>query len=159
MKIRFMKKQNGFMVTDAMLAILILIMFTGIITSLIYNIVLTTKKIKISSQEIAYITDVLNHANIIRYDEVTTENLISYINTKTDTVNSLSAGTDTSTLVTPYKMSINVQTYEPKDTSIEKRDLIKIITVKVECTLAKKTYSIEMKTLREIKDFELQMLF
>lgn len=155
MKAKFSKKQNGFVVSDAILAILVLIMFTGIITSLIYNVILTSKRIKISSQEIAYITDVFNHVDLMNYDEVTAQNLISYVNQKSDSRNSLSAGYNTYGLWTPYRMSINVETYKPTDETIEQKDLIKIINIKVECTLGKKTYSTEMNTMRKIKDIEL----
>lgn len=158
MKAKFIKEQKGFVMSDALLAVLILIMFTGLITSLIYNIVLTSKRIKINSQEIAYITEVFNYAEIIDYEEVTTQNLIEYINEKEDTKEFLSAGTNSYNLTTPYKMTIKVDTYEPEDATFEKKDLIKIITVDVECTLAKKTYSINMKSLRKIKNVELDAL-
>ena len=85
METKFLKRQKGFVVSEAILAILILIMFTGIITSLIYNIVLTSKRIKISSQEIAYITDIFNHIEIMNYEDVTTENLMAYVNGKDET--------------------------------------------------------------------------
>lgn len=87
MKSKVLKKQSGFVVSEAILAILILIMFTGIISSLIYNIVLTSKRIKISSQEIAHITELFNHVQIIKYDDVTTDKLIEYVNSKEETKN------------------------------------------------------------------------
>lgn len=159
MKAKSLEKQNGFVVTEAILAILILLMFTGIITSLIYNIVLNSKKIKISSQEIAYITDVFNHAEIMKYNDITTEKLIAYVNSKAETKKSLSAGQDLSTLRTPYKMKIEVETYVPENKTNGTRDLVKTIKVRVECVLAKKTYSTEMSTVRQIKDLELEELF
>ena len=158
METKFLKRQTGFVVSEAILAILILIMFTGIITSLIYNIVLTSKRIKISSQEIAYITDIFNHIEIMNYEDVTTENLMAYVNGKDETRNLLSAAQNISTLTTPYKMKIEVETYIPTDKSNGTKDLVKTINVKVECTLAKKTYSTEMSTVRKIKDSELEKL-
>lgn len=46
-------------------------------------------------------------------------------------------------------MKIEVETYKPEDITNGTRDLVKTITVRVECTLANKTYSTEMTTLRE----------
>lgn len=158
MKTKLIKKQDGFMVSEAIIAILIVIMFAGIIASLMYNIVLTSRRIKINSKEIEYVTGVLNYTNLISYDEVTTENLIAYINEKTENKDLISAGENISELTTPYKMSIDVQSYEPTDTTIEKKDLIKTIKVRVECKFGKKTYSTEMSTLRKIKDTELRIL-
>ena len=72
--------------------------------------------------------------------------------------NLLSAAQNISTLTTPYKMKIEVETYIPTDKSNGTKDLVKTINVKVECTLAKKTYSTEMSTVRKIKDSELEKL-
>ena len=55
-------------------------------------------------------------------------------------------------------MKIEVETYIPTDKSNGTKDLVKTINVKVECTLAKKTYSTEMSTVRKIKDSELEKL-
>ena len=142
------KKQEGFVVSDAILAILILIMFTGIITSLIYNIVVTSKKIKINSEQLACITDVFNYAEKLAYDEVTAEKLISYVNEKSGNNNLLTAGSDIAELTTPYKMSIKVEKYNETEGNTEKKDLIKIITLKVETKLSKKNYTTEMKMLK-----------
>jgi len=149
------KKQEGFVVSDAILAILILIMFTGIITSLIYNIVVTSKKIKINSEQLACITDVFNYAEKLAYDEVTAEKLISYVNEKSGNNNLLTAGSDIAELTTPYKMSIKVEKYNETEGNTEKKDLIKIITLKVETKLSKKNYTTEMKMLKKVNKEEL----
>lgn len=151
----FIKKQNGFVVSDAILAILILIMFTGLITSLIYNIIVTSKKIKINSQQVTYITDVFNYAERLAYNDVTTENLIKYVNEKNETKNSLTAGIENSNLQTPYKMIIKVEKYNETEGNTEKEDLIKIITLKVETELSKKTYTTQMKMLKKVNSEEL----
>lgn len=158
MKAKFIKKQNGFVVSDAMLAMLILMMFTGIITSLIYNIVLTSKRIKINSQEIAYITEVFNYAEQISYSNVTADILISHVNAKSDTNKFVTAGKTTAGLETPYKMTIEVEKYNETAGNTDKKDLLKTIKIKVECTLSKKTYSTEMSTLRKVKENEIQSI-
>lgn len=145
MKTKLMKKQNGFVISDAILAVLILIMFTSIITSLIYNIVLTSRKIKLNSQQIADITAIFNYAEKIKYDDVTTENLVSYINSQGNS--SVSAGTDASELTNPYKLIISVQKYNETEGNTDKEDILKIVTVTAECELSGKTYTTEMQAL------------
>lgn len=156
MNLKILKKQNGFVMSDAILAILILIMCTSIITSLVYNIILNSKAVKIASQEIAYITELFNEAEIMDYEQITTDSLIGYVNQRSDSAELLSAGEDFSTLTTPYKMVIDVQKYVPVDKTNGEKDLIKIIKAKVQCSLGKKTYSMEMSTLRKIKNAELE---
>lgn len=153
MQTRFIKKQNGFVVSDAILAFLILVMFTGIITSLIYNIVLTSKKIKINSQQLADITDIFNYAERMDYADVTTENLIRYINEKGNA--SVSAGTNSNSIATPYKLIISVQKYNETEGNTDKEDIIKIIQVRAECELAGKTFTTEIKALRKMTPEEL----
>lgn len=148
MKSKCIKKQNGFVISDAILAIIILIMFTSIITSLIYNIVLTSKRIKLNSKQIADITDIFSYAEQIQYDDVTTENLIAYVNNKGN--ETISAGTEAGALSTPYKLIISVQKYNETEGNIDKEDIIRIITVKAECNLAGKTYETEMSALRKM---------
>ena len=155
MKKQKIKQQNGFVISDAMLAILMLVMFVGIITSLIYNIVLTSKKIKINSQEISYVTDVLNYAQRISYQDVSTEKLVEYVNRKEDNTDRITASDTKSGLKTPYKMSISVENYNQTPGNTEKEDIMKIITVNVECKLSGKIYSTEMKSLRKIKNAEM----
>lgn len=150
-----LKKQDGFVVSDAILAILILIMFTGIIVSLIYNIIVTSKKIKINSEQITYITDVFNYAERLAYDEVTTEKLIGYVNEKNETKKLITAGADVTTLKTPYKMTIKVEKYNETEGNTDKEDLIKIITLKVETKLSKKDYITQMKMLKKVTSEEL----
>ena len=55
------KKQNGIVVTDAIIAILIVLLFVGIITSLISKISTEKYKIKINSQQISLATQIFEN--------------------------------------------------------------------------------------------------
>lgn len=146
---------RGIIVSDAILAILLILLFAGLITSLITNIVLESAKIKMNSQHIDFATEVLEYAEKLSYEGVTEQNLIDYINNKTE--DDVSAGTTTDSLTTAYKVAIDVQKYNQTSGNTDKLDIIKIVTVTVTTNLRNKEYSttisgLKKATLDEVQD-------
>ncbi len=79
---QILKKEKGIIVSDAIIAILIILLFVGIIASLIVNIVLESTKIKINSGQLDFATEILEYVENLPYEAVTEENLINYVNNK-----------------------------------------------------------------------------
>ena len=82
MTIKNLKKENGFAGSDALIAVLIITLFTGIIASLLYNIYLSNASLKRMSKANGYIVDVFEYVDKIYYDEVNEDELILYFNKK-----------------------------------------------------------------------------
>ena len=101
------KKQNGIVVTDAIIAILIVLLFVGIITSLISKISTEKYKIKINSQQISLFTQIFEYVEKSSYEDVTQDKLIAYIN-EIDS-GKISAGTSFDTLTTPHNVKVNFE--------------------------------------------------
>ncbi len=144
--IKNLKKQRGIVVSDATIAIMIILLFAGIITTLITNIILEITKMKIYSQQMDYITEIFELAEKTDYEKVTDANLVKCINEKGDTAVSAKVNT-TAGLTTPYKIAIKVEKY--KDIGSKEFDLIKIITVTVENNLQEKSYTTTMSRLKK----------
>ena len=140
------RNNKGIIVSDAIIAILIILLFSGIIISLITNIILESKKMGVNSQEIDYVTDIFEYSDSISYDQVTTTNLIQYINNKD--FDGVSAGTNIENLTTAYRIQIDVQNYNDTTGNTEKIDLIKIIHVKIGYNLGQKEYTYEVSKIR-----------
>lgn len=155
LKIEVLKEKKGVIVSDAIVAILLILLFAGIITSLMVNIVLESSKIKMNSQQIDFATELLEYAQEIPYENVTQDNLISYINNKNQ--EGVSAGETVETLATPYKIAIQVETYIPEDESLPKLDIIKVITITVQSNLNNKTYTTTMSTMKKATTDEVQI--
>jgi len=147
LKIEVLKEKKGVIVSDAIVAILLILLFAGITTSLMVNIVLESSKIKMNSQQIDFATELLEYAQEIPYENVTQDNLISYINNKNQ--EGVSAGETVEALVTPYKIGIQVETYTPEDESLPKLDIIKVVTITVQSDLNNKTYTTTMSTIKK----------
>lgn len=144
---KLIKEQKGIVISDAIVAILIMLLFTGIIVSLIVNIVLESQLIKLNSQQIDFATEVLEYAGTLSYAEVTETKLIEYVNTKN--ADYVSAGTSTESLTTNYKIAIDVQKYNETANNTGKKDIIKIITVTVKTNLDDKEYSTTISSLKK----------
>lgn len=145
-----LKQQKGIVVSDAIVAILIILLFAGIITSIMVNITLESTKIKMNSQQIDFATEIFEYVEGLAYDDVTQDSLINYVNGKNMTVVSAGATIDTvSNTDAPYKIGIQVETYTPSDTSLPELDIVKTITLTIENNLNGKSYSTTMSTIKK----------
>lgn len=144
---RQLKEKKGVVITDAIVAILIILLFTGIITTLITNIILESTKIKMNSQHVDFITEILEYVEQLSYENVTEKNLIDYINNKGE--ENVSADTTLDTLTTAYRIAIKVENYNETEGNTDKLDIIKIITVTLETDINGKEYSTTISSLKK----------
>ena len=153
---KILKKEKGIIVSDAIIAILIILLFVGIITTLIVNIILETTKIKINSGQLDFATEILEYIEELPYEAVTEENLINYINNKNS--EQVSAGTSTAGLTTTYKIGINVQNYNQTAGNEGKLDIIKLVTLTIENNLENKKYSTEITKIKKANMEEVEQI-
>ena len=78
---KFLKNNKGLTGADALLAVALIVLFSGIIATISYNIYIATSSLKRSSKATEYITNVFEHAKKEYYDDVTEEKLVEYFNT------------------------------------------------------------------------------
>ena len=159
MTIKNLKKSNGFAASDALIAILIITLFTGIIASLLYNIYLSNASLKRMSKANGYIVDVFEYVDKIYYDEANQNNLISYFNKKyyykedgttpKEDIEAM-AGTDEGTIDAPFKVIINLKNYSEieGDNSTQELDLVKEITMTVKYKLGNKDQELTIKRIK-----------
>jgi len=132
--------ESGFTGADVLVAIAIITLFTGLITSISYNIYLATSSTQRMSQANSYISDVFAQADKLYYDDVTAngiinttdtsynaDDLILYFNNKYNTNSNSEILASATTLVsggnggwelstslnTPYQIGISMQYYTP----------------------------------------------
>lgn len=150
LKDRRISEQKGIVISDAMVAIAIILLFAGLIITLITNIVFESTKIKINSGQIDVATELLEYVEQLPYESVTQDNLVQYINNKN--LENVSAGNTIETVQNEsatYKIGIHVETYVPEDESLPKLDLIKIVTVTIENNLLDKDYTTTISRLKQ----------
>lgn len=127
-----LKQNKGVTLADAIIAITIFMIFTGLIITISYNIYLQSNFVKRNSSATNYIVDLFEYAQVLEFKDVTTEKLDEYINQKEgiSTLDNSSKG---------YKMKISVKE--------NKEGYIKQIDATVSYKIGKKEKSVTMSTL------------
>lgn len=119
-----LKQNKGITLADTIIAITIFMIFTALVITISYNIYLQSNFIKRNSTATNYIVDLFEYAQSLNFDDVTGDNLNSYVNSKN---------------YKGYTITIN-------DTEI-KEGYIKQIEVTVTYKLGNKENSVSMSTL------------
>lgn len=153
------KQNKGIGLADAIIAIGIFIIFTGIIISISYNIYIQSNFIKRNEQATNYIVEIFEYAQGLVFEDtdpdnapdldnyLNSDNLVQYINDKYDTVNAKSGEYKEETEGGKgYKIFINVYDVNNYDDS-KKTGYIKQVDVTVEYKLGGKVKTVNMATL------------
>lgn len=134
---KYLKKQEGILVSDAIIAILVILLFIGVISSLITNVVLETTKTKMSSRQMDIATEVLEYANKLPYLDTTATTLNNYASELEVANNNI------------YDIEIEVENYNSIPGNEIKENIIKTITVTVTSSLRNKEYSTTISILKK----------
>ena len=157
MAIKNLKKSNGFAASDALIAILIITLVTGIIANLLYNIYLSNASLKRMSKANGYIVDVFEYVDKIYYDEVSEKGLITYFNNKyyyqadgTTPKEDAEAMAESNegAIDIPFKVVISTQNYNQTEGNTNKLDLVKEIEMTVKYKLGNKEQEITVKRIK-----------
>jgi len=148
-----LRDQKGFAASDALIAVLIIVLFSGLIATISYNIYISNSSIKRMSKATNYIVDVFEYIEQVSYDDVTKEKITTYFNKKyyyqedgtTPKSNAEVKMKETNEDInTPYKAEINIVKYNETEGNTEKLDLVKEITMTVRYKLGNKDQEITM---------------
>lgn len=126
------KSNRGATITDVVTGILILILFTGILTTSFYNIYKHNVLIKYNSIAVDYTIKILEYTDRIKYEEVTND-LNNIIKEKFN-------------IQDRFNVKVDVQNYNKDDS--EKEDIIKIVKVTVNYKVAGEGYKYSVEKLK-----------
>lgn len=161
-KIQF-KSNKGFVASDALIAISIIALFSGLIATVSYNIYLANSNIKRMSRANSYISEVFEYANKIYYEDVTEENLAEYFNNKyyysegkvpKQNPEVKIKETPDEKLETPFKIYLEIINYNKTEGNTDKLDLVKQIKISVEYNIGNKHQKIEMTNVKKRENLE-----
>ena len=145
MKIINLKDSNGFGLSDTIVAIVIMMLFTALIVSISYNIYLQSTFVKRNDSATNYIVELFEYANTLPIQNVTTNSLTSYVNNKDEKIEAIAynEGNDPQP-EQGYLMIINVTDVK---TGTGGTVYIKQIDVTVKYRLSKNVKNVTMSTL------------
>lgn len=134
------KQNKGIGLADAIIAVVILMIFTGVIASVSYNIYIQSHFIKRNEQATNYIVEIFEYAQGLLYKDVDSTKMIEYINNKYDNVKAISGEySEDAENLAAYTIFINVKDKYP--------DYIKQIDITVVYKLGGKNNTVNMSTL------------
>lgn len=136
------KGNRGFTTADIVVAIVVMMIFVGMIATLFYNFYLSTTAKNRNAMATNYIVDVIEEIKAMNYDEVQKDTQDS--NSINNLIQQLEA---TKQIPKGYIITGEVQKYNETEGNRDKKDLVKILTIRVEYSLGKKTEKIEISTL------------
>lgn len=153
------KEQKGLAASDALIAVLIIVLFSGLIASISYNIYLSNSSVKRISKATGYITNTFEYIDKEYYTNVTIDGLKGYFNDNQELFNltdnqinitsnnteeiATSVGNSSNPI---YSIDIYIEYYNKTEGNTEKLDLVKEITTTVTYKLGNKNQVITMKT-------------
>lgn len=130
------KSSKGVTLADVVIGMMILIMFTGILTTSFYNIYKHNLTARYDAMVLDYAIKILEGTDKMTYEEVT--------NDLSDTLNIMYNIPD------DYEITLNVEKYNKDDNTLN--DIIKIVTLNIEYEVPgeTKTYSVTKLKYKEI---------
>lgn len=159
------KDQKGFATSDALIAVMIIALFTGLISNILYNIYIANSSLKRMSKATGYIVDMFEYIDKNYYDDVTIEKLTSYFNNKYYFEADMSTEKEDAEVKlvesedeevnTPFKAQLEIVKYNEIPGNENKYDMVKEINMKVNYKLGNKDQTIEMKRVKQREILEI----
>lgn len=131
------KDNKGFTTTDIIVAIIIIILFVSIIANAYYNYYLSAQAKTRKTMATNVIIDVIENVEMMLYADIST-------NSVNELVENLKQN---GTIPNGYTVTTLLQKYNETAGNEDKKDLIKILKVKVEYTVSKKQENLEITRL------------
>lgn len=131
------KQNKGFTAQDVVISIIIIVIFVSLITTLFYNFYISTSAKNRNAIALNCIIDVIEEAKMLNYDELNQTKIEELLGTLKSN----------KTIPNGYEVIAELQKYNELDGNTEKKDIIKILKVKVQYLVGQKTEKIEISTL------------
>lgn len=113
--------QRGVTSSDIIVSVVIIMLFVSVITTGFYNYYKSVQSKNRTTIATNIVVDVIENVEMLQYDEVTKENINNIVETlKSD-----------GTISKSYTVTVDLQNYNETEGNMDKKDLIKILKVKV----------------------------
>lgn len=113
------KSENGFTMEDLMIALLIIMIFVGVITTTMYTVYKLNIETNLTSQMTSYAVQILEDIDKISYEEVTSDLANTY--------------NEKFSIPSSFKIDIQVSNYGEGIENVQ--DIMKIVNLKISYTL------------------------
>lgn len=132
LNLKRLKEKKGFTGIDVVVAVLIILLFVGMLVTAFYNIYKISTEIAFEAEALQYLVSALEYSDKINYEEVTEQNLLDYLANEEIPEN--------------YTVTFRIQSYNQIDST--KQDIVKIVTGKIVYQIENKEEFIEISKLK-----------
>lgn len=156
----FLKQNKGIAGTDALIAILIISLFTGLIATILYNIYLSNTSLKRMTTANSHVVNILEYCDKLYYEDLTTtEKLIEKYNYLSE-VQEVDSPEDNrleriwklqGTVDNGYNAQIVLDKYNPDENTF---DLVRKITVKISYKVGNRNQEIAVSRIKTRENLE-----
>lgn len=144
-----LKKNKGVIIADALLAVVLMMIFLSIISTVSYSIYITSSFIKRNSKATDYGVKIIEWIDKTPYSKID-EEIINYINgIESENLEAKLVGNSFNGN-TPYKATIEIQKYNETEGNTEKKDIIKTIIIEISYNLGEKTETVKFERLKTL---------
>ncbi len=134
---KILKQKKGFTMVDIAVAIVIIMIFVGIITTLFYQYYLSISSKNRNAIATNCVIDIIEDVKAMNYEEVT----IDTLNQK------IQQFIKDGIIPKGYNVIATIEKYNERPENLDKQDIIKILNVRVEYNSTNKLEQIEISTL------------
>ena len=156
----FLRGNKGIGASDAIVAILIISLFTGLIATILYNIYISNTSLKRMGTANSYIIDILEYSDKLYYEDLTTANKMG---TEFSLTESEDAGESEEenlerlwklegTINNGYNVEITLDKYTPEENSY---DLVRKITVTISYTVGSRNQEISVYRIKSRENIQI----
>lgn len=132
------KKNNGFVAIDAVIAILAIMIFSIIIVYMIYNNFMANARIKLQALATIYLTETLENVGIAEYEDITQEKI------NDGQVDLVPEGVKNSS----YNMEITIEELDGLNEEQKEDQIIKKVKATISYELVNKNYQCSMERIK-----------
>ncbi len=137
-----LEKESGFTSVDITIAMLVIIIFVTILSSVSYSVYSASTEARRTAGAVNYAVDIFECIGRLEYDQVDANNIAKELKDLNMTVESNNSQGSTGKIAKSYDYEMQIQDYFGDDT-------IKVITLKITYKIsAKKTESIELTRMK-----------
>lgn len=157
---KFLKGNSGIGASDAIIAILIISLFTGLIATILYNIYISNTSLKRMGTANSYIIDILEYSEKLYYEDLTTSNKMQAEFSLTESENPDEPEEENlkrlwkleGTINNGYNVEITLDKYTPEENSY---DLVRKITVTINYKVGNRNQEISVYRIKSRENIEI----
>lgn len=148
------KKNNGITQMDLTIAVIVIVLFVSVITTLFYNVYIRGQYVKRLSEANGLVVQILESISSLPYDDIVIEENSLLVSTLLDKIGIEKQSIENSVYIgniSGYTITVKVEKYTDLERNKNKSDLedvIKIINVKVEYKVSDNVNQVQISTVR-----------